>query len=364
MLVYDKLAERELPDLFTFADKTPVKTVADWERRRGEITELLLREEYGRALEAPIAWSVEETKPAINACAGFAKEHAALMHLTLKGGDTFSFPFHYTMPNGEGKHRAFLLINFRSNVPDRYMPVEEIVDAGFAVFSFNYGDVTTDDGDFSTGLAGLYYKGRERTGDDPGKLMFWSYAAQRICDFMVTLPEIDTEHLAVTGHSRLGKTAFITGALDPRFRYVAGNDAGCSGDAPMRGKVPGNERVKHIVERFPFWFCPNYFKYAQAPESAAFDQHFLLALCAPRHLLVGSAETDNWADQPGQYLSTVAASRVWELYGIDPRLPLDEMPEVGAEYKDGGVGFHLRPGGHFFSRADWGAYMRYIDLHM
>ena len=57
---------------------------------------------------------------------------------------------------------CFIHINFRDLVPDRYMPSEELVDAGYAVLSFCYKDVSSDDGDFTNGLAGHIYPGGKR----------------------------------------------------------------------------------------------------------------------------------------------------------------------------------------------------------
>ena len=355
---------RSLPDVLTFSDGGRVKDTRDWERRRTEIAELLQKEEYGYRPAPPQSMEVVEIRSGVS-CAGSATEHFAEMRLVLSDGTPFSFPFHYTLPKNPTKPvPAFLHVNFRSNVPDRYMPVEEIIDNGFAVFSFCYTDVTSDDGDFDSLLAGAFYHGRERGASDPGKIALWSWAASRVCDFMQTVEEIDQNALAIVGHSRLGKTALLTGALDPRFTFVASNDAGCSGDAPMRGKVAGNERVSIITDRFPFWFCPKYLTYAGNEETAAFDQHFLLALTAPRFLLTGSAELDLWADPPGQYLSAALAGRVWELYGLSPALPTDAFPKVGDEFSDGCIGYHYRSGTHFFSRRDWGAYMRFIRRHL
>lgn len=355
---------RRLPDVLTFFDGTRVKDTCDWERRRVEIADLLQREEYGYRPAPPRSMEVVEIRSG-KSCAGNATEYHAEMKLVLSDGTPFSFPFHYTLPTKPTKPvPAFLHVNFRDAVPDRYMPVEEIIDNGFAVFSFCYTDVTSDDGDFDNLLAGAVYHGRERGPSDPGKIALWSWAASCVCDYMQSFDMLDKNAFAIVGHSRLGKTALLTGALDPRFTFVASNDAGCSGDAPMRGKVAGNERVSIITERFPFWFCPNYFAYANNEEAAAFDQHFLLALTAPRFLMTGSAELDAWADPPGQYLSAALAGEVWELYGLCSKLPTDSFPKVGDEFSDGCIGYHYRPGSHFFSRSDWGAYMRFIKRRL
>lgn len=362
MTVKEALSARSLPRLMQKPDGTPVKTVSEWGHRREEILNLLQREEYGFLPPPPASWEVTEEKPLLR-CSGFAYEHRAVMRLVLADGTPFSFPFVYTIPISDKPCRAFLLLNFRPDVPDRYLPSEEINDHGFAVFSFCYEDVTSDDGDFGNGLAAAVFHGRERQETDPGKIALWSWAASRICDFMMTLPALDHTGFAVIGHSRLGKTALLTGALDDRFAYVISNCAGCSGDAPMRGKTEGNETVAKITATFPYWFCPAYLRLVGHESEASFDQHFLLAAIAPRYLLIGAAEKDFWADQAGEYLSAYAAGEAWQLYGFDPGLPDERMPEVNDEFASGRIGFHYRAGVHFLGRGDWGAYLRFLERH-
>ena len=62
-----------------------------------------------------------------------------------------SFPLYCIIPAANRPCPAFLHINFRDAVPDRYMPSEEISDQGFACFSFCYHDVTRDNADFTMG---------------------------------------------------------------------------------------------------------------------------------------------------------------------------------------------------------------------
>ena len=82
---------------------------------------------------------------------------------------------------------------------------------------FCYQDVTSDDGDFTNGLAGMIYPDEKRGKTQCGKIGLWAWAAGRVMDYACTVPEIDHDRIGVVGHSRLGKTALLAGALDERF---------------------------------------------------------------------------------------------------------------------------------------------------
>ena len=158
------ISERKLPDILE-----NVTSKSDWEMRREEIKELLQREEYGFFPPKPDSVEFYEDK---NSCLkNFAAGKAELRKYIVKtdvGGKRFSFPFYATIPCKGDNIPAFLHINFRDAVPDRYMPNEEIMDNGFAVFSFCYEDITSDNKDFSIGLAGVLLEGKERQGDTFG----------------------------------------------------------------------------------------------------------------------------------------------------------------------------------------------------
>ena len=128
---------RGVPDIFTFNDGSAVKDASDFERRRAELRELLCEHEYGIIPPRPDHFSVAVTNTDKTFCAG--KADLLTLKLTVEIGEaSFSFPVYSVIPNRKGKHPAFLHINFRPDVPDRYMPSEEIVDRGYAIFSFCY----------------------------------------------------------------------------------------------------------------------------------------------------------------------------------------------------------------------------------
>lgn len=353
MFCEQKLAERRIPEVWS-------KDSSDWESRRREIAELLQKEVYGYRPGEPEEISFTELEGE-SFYKGFCAGKAPLKKIEIKGkicGREFAFPMYAVIPKTAGKHPFFVHINFRDDVPDRYMPTEEIIDNGFAVFSFCYKDVTSDDGDFDNGLAGVLYNGRKRQGSDCGKIAMWSWAASRVMDYCQTLDCLDFGKSAVVGHSRLGKTALITGMLDERFQFVISNDSGCTGAAISRQKV--GENVSTICNVFPYWFAPNYVKYSNKEDEMPFDQHFLVAASAPRYVYVASAKEDTWADPDSEYLSCCAAGEVYERLGLKGFIHPDRLPVPTDVLHEGTIGYHLRYGSHYLSREDWLHYFDFI----
>ncbi len=341
-MITELLQERRLPAL----------------RSREEMLELLQREEYGYIPPIPEELSFRVEKNTIlNFCAGKATCDKVTAEGTV-AGKPFSFPFYVTLPTAEGKHPFFVHINFRPDVPDRYMPTEELVDNGFAVLSFGYKDVTSDDRDFENGLAATLYEGGRRAPTDAGKIAIWAWAAHRVLDYAETLSDrLDLTCAVVCGHSRLGKTALLAAATDTRFTHAYSNDSGCSGAAISRGKA--GETPEAIYNVFPHWFCENFEKYGNREEEMPFDQHFLIASIAPRPVLVGSATEDDWADPISEMLSCLAASPAFAKGLVFE----DRMPTDADAYLEGDVGYHLRRGRHYFSRDDWARLIRFVGLH-
>lgn len=276
------------PDLLTMTDGTPVTSSAQWEARRGELLNILAREQYGTFLP-PSTASARVMAPPMPVCAGHALQETLEVRFDTPAGE-FAFPLRFLYPADGQVHPLFLLLNFRPLIPDIYCPAEEILDNGFALAVVCYTDITADDGDWGSGLCGHYP--RKHPDTDPGKLVFWAYAASRALDVLTLRPEVDARNIAVIGYSRLGKAALLCGAQDARVRFTCANDAGCSGDALEQTKHPGAEDYATMARSFPYWFCGNRSRYIDHPEERPYDQHFLLGAIAPRFAAVSSASLD------------------------------------------------------------------------
>lgn len=326
-----------------------------------EILDVLLEQEYGRLPSRPhtVVATLETCNK--NFCAGKADLQTLTLHCRADWGD-FSFPVYYVRPkNTETPVPCFIHINFRNSIPDISQPTEEIVDNGYAILTFCYKDVSSDDGDFTNGLAGVVYPNGKRKSNQCGKIGLWAWAALALMDYGQTLPELDHSKISIIGHSRLGKTALLAGALDERFYCAFSNDSGCSGAALSRNK--SGETIEKIVNQFPYWFCENYKKYVQNEDKMPFDQHWLLAANAPHKVYVASAAEDLWACPQNEYAACVAASEYYEKTAGIGFICHKSAPDIGDYFHDGKIGYHVRKGTHYLSREDWNYYIKYLNAH-
>ncbi len=350
-MINELLAQRNLPELLRLQNGEAV-TKDNWDARRAQLIALLTSEEYGTLPPPPATLEFKAQSEEKTFCAGKATLLKTEISCGYADGKTFRFPVYSVIPHAEKLLPSFILINFRPDVPDRYLPSEELCDLGYAVHSFCYADISSDDEDYENGLAALFC-GKEKN-TERGKIALWAYAASRVLDFALTLPGTDPERIAVVGHSRLGKTALLCGGLDERFSAVISNDSGCSGAALSRNKQ--GETVGAITDRFPHWFKDSYKQYADNESAMTIDQHFLLALTAPRKLFISSAALDNWADPDSEFLAAAAASPAFELLGVKGLVHKDTIPNENELLGEGNVGYRRRTGTHYLSRSDWKAF--------
>ena len=350
------LEERNIPSVLGGA-----KRASDFEKRKEKIRRLLQQRQYGEMPPKPDHMSVEVTSTHDTFAAGIAERRFLNFSFEMNG-QRFSFPAMSVIPKNKTNCPAFVFIDFFGGEGNKYMPTEEIAERGFALFTFCYKDVSSDDNDFKSGIAKNLVKSR-RKNTAPGKIALWAWAAMRVMDYVGTLGDvIDLDNVAVIGHSRLGKTALLTGAFDERFKYVISNDSGCCGAALERGKV--GERYERISTVFPFWFCPAFNRDAQANVDLPFDQNFLVSLSVPRHVIIGSAEEDIWADPTSEFLCLASLESVYKLYGKQGLVHRDEIPSPRTVLSEGDATYYVREGTHYLSRHDWNTYMDIIESKM
>ena len=181
---------------------------------------------------------------------------------------------------------------------------------------------------------------------DWSKLTRRAWAASRCVDYLHTLPFVNTNQIALTGHSRNGKTSLIAAAFDPRIKAVISSSSGAGGACSWRlfSETQFGEGIENITRAFPDWFHPRLRFFAGRENKLPIDQPQLIACIAPRPCLLSSALNDGvesiWAIEQTYY----SARRAWELF----------------EHKED-LNLMYRPGGHETRAEDIESYLDWLD---
>lgn len=152
---------------------------------------------------------------------------------------------------------------------------------------------------------------------DWGVVAVAAWGSRLTLNWLETLPEIQASQVAVWGHSRRGKSALLAGALDPRFGAVLPHMSGMAGAALYRRRGPGAQRIDQLLERF--WLHPRLFTYMDHEDEMPFDQHWLLALIAPRPFYLHVGRGDAWGNPTGEYAAWQASRDVYQRFGHPER---------------------------------------------
>jgi hypothetical protein len=388
----DSVGTYTLPDLLTSKNGSKITDAKTWNSvRRPELLAMIESQQFGKVppAPAPVHYSVFEAgTPAFG---GKAIRKQVTLSLTEDSAHLVNVLFY--LPANHRKAVAVLLyINFGTNASFAAdtavkpgfvwtkdgrrilaMPtskpvipnIDKFLAQGIAVATLCYGDIEPDfKKGYDYGIRKYFAKNGALAADEWGAIAAWSWGLSRVMDYIETDHQMDAKRVALLGISRLGKTVLWTGARDTRFKLVI---ASCSGEggAALSSRNYG-ENLRHITDtsRYAYQFAANYHSYASDVSRLPFDAHALVALMAPRPLLLQTGDTDYWSDPKGEFLSAIAAEPVYQLFGEKgPGRTI--MPVAGdTSLLVNPFGYYMHRGGHGTIPNDWDQYLSFLKMHL
>ncbi|HZK03046.1 MAG TPA: hypothetical protein VFC94_01410 [Bacteroidaceae bacterium] len=317
-----------LPNPFEWSNgKGQVKKIKDWSRRRAEIIKELQHYELGDKPMVPkenITASIEDNRLTVN--------------ITVNG-ETLTLTANIKYPEGDGPFPAIIGMGGGSGS----LPATMFDKRGIAQISYNFSQV----------MAHTQKRGSEPINRlypeliEMGAYSAWPWGLSRILDGLemvgVENSKIDMNYLAVSGCSFAGKMALYCGAFDERIALTIAQEPGGGGVNAWRvSETLGN--VETLGNTSHAWFMESMFQYSgENTARLPMDHHELAALICPRALLVLGNTDYEWLAEESNYVSSAAARKVWEKFGIEDRmgysiqgghghcaLPQSQYPEVEA----------------------------------
>ena len=163
-----------------------------------------------------------------------------------------------------------------------------------------------------------------------GNYSAWAWGVSRLIDGLALTQDahgIDMEKIGVSGCSYAGKMALFAGAMDERIALTIVQESGGGGAASWRTsedwELANYVDVESIDDTNWGWFMDSLLESRQ-PHLLPHDHHELMALVAPRALVVLPGDPENdWLAAHSAYVSFMAAREVWQAMGIADRAGID-----------------------------------------
>ena len=395
--VKDLPVRKQLPEVMVMNDGTKVTSRRQWEKRREEMKRILSYYAVGQMPPAPMNVTGRELQSE-TVLGGTVKYR--LVHLTFGPAEKLGLDIGIFTPATGGPFPAILLQNGTppggtvlprlpqgpnqgrgENVllvagpapaesarqaaaptpPGRGFgppPTAETIakqhgsvfQRGYALVTFNPNDCAEDttlrnlDGSWAFRNTRFY---PAYPGYDWGILAGWAWGASRVADYLEKQSDIDKTKLIVTGASRNGKSAMIAAAFDERL-MGAPVVTGGGGVGAYRYAGPRRSETLDIMQKkYPNWFSPHLHEFWGRHEKLPFDEHWFLALAAPRPFISLEGLTDTISLPEAVRHSILGAQPAYQLLGEKDRL-----------------GVNYARHGHAFTTEDWTALMDFFDRHL
>jgi len=326
-------------------DGTKVTTVEQWQKRRWEMIQILEEYEYGYVPPAPgnvKAMTVTDSKPVT--VGGVATDYR-MLHLTFGPDDSLGFDLGIFTPAAADAKGPFSVLIYLTSSANQSSAgsASAALERGYAVATVPYQELGADASNWaSTGFFSTY------PDYDWHDFAAWAWGMSRAIDYLVTDPAIDAGKIMMTGVSRLGQAVLVAGAFDERVAL----SAPVAGGAAFRfsGKEMGGglgQGITEVVDQNTYWFGQRLVDFRNQTPKLPSDQHWLLALTAPRLFIMCNSLSD-------QYGRAYAAVQTYQ--SAKPVYDFLQVPD--------NVGLNFREGTHGMTAEDWSALLDFADQNL
>lgn len=315
------VAELPNPLLLRNAEKARfIGKIDEWKQQRQQLRQDFEHWVYGRMPPAPdnlraiITDTHSEDRVKVREVRlEFGPDHRAFLHVYL------------FIPEGEGPFPVFL-----TNQPRDNGWIYPAVRRGYIGCTYNATDPRFGVADDSDKFIDVY------PDYDFACIARWAWAGMRVVDYLYTQPEVNKHQIGITGHSRNAKQALLAAAFDERISAVVGS-SGTTGEClPWRYTSEifwGTGSIESITggPHNTHWFHPRLRFFSGREQKLPVDQNMLMALVAPRGLLMYAAYSEHEGNSFGYEQAYRSVRSVYEFLGQEKNL-----------------GLHLRYGEHDF----------------
>ena len=315
----------KLPDPFMGLDGKRISTKADWKCRREELGAMFEKLMFGTKPRNPekVEGSYSGGKLTIKVT---DKGKSGSFSVKISNAGTKDKPKPAMIGFGGGMMGGCGSLGNATNGLD------------IAQITFNPDDVAPESG------GGMFF---QLYNQGQGTIIAWAWGVSRIIDALEKTPEagIDVQHLAMTGCSRWGKGTLAVGAFDERIALTIPQESGSGGASLWRvGAQVNKQKGKQFVQGLSSagtegkWMISSFKNYDGKENTLPFDQHMLVAMVAPRALLILDNAGQEWLGEvPSNYCGQ-ASKEVYDALGATENYTYSQ---------EGGHGHCQLPNGQF-----------------
>jgi len=290
-------ANAKLPDPFTRLDGTRIAATSDWRCRREEILQLAEKTIYG-------------TKPGKPASVTGTVSNSGITVNVTDQGKSASFSASVQLPSGSGPFPAVVVVGGLG------ADTATILGSGVAIISYDPMQVGKE-GTARNNKQGAFYS-IYGSSSSTGLLMAWAWGVSRIIDVVSQSGGniLKASAIGVTGCSRFGKGAFVTGVFDQRIALTMPIESGTDGVPILRG-VPGESGAQPLDESFNEqpWVGDAFGSFTGSPNNLPVDTHEMVGMVAPRGLFIMENPHIDWLAARSGSVAALGGAEVYKALG-------------------------------------------------